>query len=358
MLFPLVGRAAPGVQAPPPIPPAEAEAAQEPRHKAAALGRHKYRHWNRSPSTAQRSKHPEDAANRIFEGCYIPQELRGDLRLRRGDEIFTMGSCFAREIEHALRQHGHTITSIAPELMADPGIWGSDSRAKLGFFHRYNLLSMEQEIGRALGTLAFREDADLLGKVGDGVFDMNYTPSLPRLDVAGAQVRRVAVRRMVASVRTAKLIVLTLGLTEAWVHKPTGLFCNALIGEVLGPNRGEFEFAVTGFTENLRALEHIYKAIYDHHATRDFSMVLTVSPVPLQTGFSQDDIVIASTRSKSTLRAVADEFCQEHSNAIYFPSYEMAMYSDRDVVWRPDRVHINADFVSTITQTFIDRYAG
>jgi hypothetical protein len=36
----------------------------------------------------------------------------------------------------------------------------------------------------------------------------------------------------------------------------------------------------------------------------------------------------------------------------------MALYSNRELVWRPDRVHINPDCVARIVDTFIDRYVA
>ena len=50
-------------------------------------------------------------------------------------------------------------------------------------------------------------------------------------------------------------------------------------------------------------------------------LLVTVSPVHLWATFRDDlDVISASCNSKSTLRAVADEFASRHDNVYYFPA--------------------------------------
>jgi hypothetical protein len=55
----------------------------------------------------------------------------------------------------------------------------------------------------------------------------------------------------------------------------------------------------------------------------DIKMLLTVSPVPLTATGSDDHVLVATTWSKSTLRAAAGAFSDAHGDVDYFPSYEI-----------------------------------
>lgn len=320
------------------------------------MSRNPFSVWNKSASSAERSTDPDHAANRILDGFFTPQLIKGDLILERGQEVFTMGSCFAREIEHALRKRGFPIASMDIPYLETGDFRGEDGKVSTGFFHRYNMPSMEQEFRRAVDDMAFDEGNSLLVDVGNVVHDFNYGPTLPRRDRAGAVARRRMSRVLVQRFTRSRVIIVTLGLCEAWFHKPSGLYCNSVAGDVLARRRDEFEFRVLGYEENLASLEAIRACIARHHVDGQYRLVVTVSPVPLQSTFSDDDIVVANCRAKTTLRAVVAAFCERHADVIYFPSYEIAMYSDPAFVWRPDRVHVRPECVAHITESFIGRF--
>lgn len=267
-----------------------------------------------------------------------------------------MGSCFAREIEHALRKRGFPISSMDLDYLAQGDFLGVDGKVSTGFFHRYNVPSMEQEFRRAVNDMLFDESESLLVEVGGVVYDLNYGPTLPRVIREKAVNRRMMARTLVGRFTKSRAIVVTLGLCEAWYHKPSGMYCNSIAGDILARKKKDFEFRLLGYNENLAALRSIGECISRHHSTGDYRLIVTVSPVPLQSTFTDDDIVVANYRSKAMLRSVADAFCEEHSNALYFPSYEIAMFSNSELVWRPDRVHIQPTCVAHITETFIERF--
>ena len=319
--------------------------------------RHPYSAWNSSASTAERSVDPKDASNRILDGFFTPQCLPDAPRIRRSDPVFAMGSCFAREIESALQREKFTITSIDRGALSDTALWGDSLKDALGFFHRYNTPSMELEFRRAFADVDFNEDEDLLVESAAGrIFDLNYSERLPRINREGVVARRRAARSFVANAASAKAIIVTLGLTEAWFHTPSGFYCNAITGELLGRNRKDFELRTISFEENIRALEGILDCLKRKHESGNFTLFVTVSPVPIQSTFSEHDIVVSNAHAKATLRAAAGEFCARHEGAVYFPSYEIAMQSDPALVWRPDRVHINPACVRHIVSVFTTRY--
>lgn len=319
--------------------------------------RHAFSAWNTSASTAERSAHARDAANRILDGFFTPELLPDAPAIGPQDPVFAMGSCFARELESVLRRRKFAVTSLDEAALGDAALWGDSLKDAIGFFHRYNTPSMALEFRRAFEPDAFDEECDLLIDLfAAKTVDLHYSIRLPRLNHAGAVARRRVARDFVARAAQAKAIILTLGLTESWLHKPSGLYCNGMAGDVLARRGRDFELRFVSFEENMRALKEIYDCLQRHHVSGDFSLFITVSPVPLQSTFGARDIVVENARAKATLRAVADEFCAGHDRVHYFPSYEIALYSNPDLVWRPDRVHVNKDCVKHIVGVFSQRY--
>jgi hypothetical protein len=96
----------------------------------------------------------------------------------------------------------------------------------------------------------------------------------------------------------------------------------------------------------------------------DCKLLVTISPVNLWATFRKDlDVISASCNSKSTLRAVADEFTLRHENVFYFPAFEMA------TIYRPltgltyfadgrENYHVNKDTVKFIMHHFFKFYGG
>ncbi len=85
-------------------------------------------------------------------------------------------------------------------------------------------------------------------------------------------------------------------------------------------------------------------------------VILTTSPVPLAMTFREVDHVIANTESKSILRAVCGQIEREYDNVIYYPSYELAIHTDRPTVFKPDGRHVKSKFISFIMSHFEDHF--
>ncbi len=314
--------------------------------------------WNNSKSSSQLSSDSRSASTRIFDGFYEPKNIALKQKFSRDVGIFTMGSCFARELESAFSADGFNILSMDNESLQDADfVDKSKGVPTSGFFHRYNIPAMLQEFQRSFGEINFIEESSLLVESqAEHFIDLNYSDNTSRLNLQGALQRREVGKRLVQRAAKADIIILTLGLTEAWLYKPDNLYANTVPADYLIKYRHDFEFVQVSYDENLAMLERLYSLLCKHHATGNFNLILTVSPVPLRHTFSQEDIVIANMYAKSTLRTVATEFLKGKDNVTYFPSYEIAMYSHRDLVWRPDRVHINKECVRFIIQVFRNNY--
>lgn len=309
--------------------------------------------WTRGGASDVRSSAPRDAANRVFDSyADVRPSYSGPLH-DRDAAVFAMGSCFAREIEHALRRRGGNVISLDDSFRV-PAFEGPSGHST-GFFHRYTPTSMAQEFRRAFGLLDnWNPERSLIHVAGERYLDMNF-PDVGAPATLGAIVERRAISSaLVRKVVDAEIVILTLGLTEGWIEVDTGLAINAIPGVALMADRDAYALEQIGFTQSIAALTDIVEIIRAHHHSGQFRLFVTVSPVPLTSTFTDDDIIIANMRSKSTLRAAAAAFVDMCTEAEYFPSYELVNYSRTDLAWRPDRVHVNPLMVRHIMTRFID----
>jgi len=313
--------------------------------------------WNVSASSKVRSANPEDAANRVWDGLADIEGAYDGPRLAAGDGVFAMGSCFAREIERHLRQRGANVLSVGEEVRS-PQFLNDVGRYREGFFNRYNPVALWQELAWCFDALeGWGDDTLILPDGKSAVSDLNYwtfdgadrslDATLARRRIARTNVRRAA---------DARLVVLTLGMTEAWYHKPSGFYVNRLTSKLLARRPEEFEFRIVGYDETLDALERTWALLRTVSRGPDPRLVVTVSPAPLGATFCEEDVVVANAASKATLRAAAAAFVDGRPGVSYFPSYELVTHSKPRRVWREDRIHIQPAVVEHVVERFVAAY--
>lgn len=312
---------------------------------------------------------PNGAAQRIHTRGPVAVNVNPKFKLTRADSIFTMGSCFARNVEHALVESGLRVLpdkfDFPPELLAAKA--AELARASLhaplhyrvivrSVLNKYSPLSMLNEFQRVLEPERHAAPHKGLIQVdGDRWFD----PQAKDTGMHGLKdslMVRFLIEKATQEVHDASAVFLTLGFTETWLDGETGTVLNFAPPPLLikkWPQR--FRFFNATFTDVLESLEGLHQII-SHRVRPDMKFVVTVSPVPLNTTFTGNDIIAANTYSKSTLRAAADAFCARHANADYFPSYEMVMSTNPDLAWKPDRIHVTQELVDFIIGRFMAGY--
>jgi hypothetical protein len=148
----------------------------------------------------------------------------------------------------------------------------------------------------------------------------------------------------------------TLGLVEVWRDLDADTYLNTTPPPAaIASYPGRYEFYVSNFAENFANLERIHDLLrrFGHPDTK---IIVTVSPVPLMVTFTQQDIIVANTYSKSLLRTAAQEWAAAHDNVHYFPSYEIVMNSARDAAWLEDLRHVQGRLVNHIMDIFLRHY--
>lgn len=291
------------------------------------------------------------AFNRLKNNLYEPY-LETSFSFSKDDNFFTVGSCFARGLEKSLIQDGLNVLSVTNCFDKNNTI---DGTTAMGFMNKYNTFSILNEFDWALNN-KFLNGENFIEIDTDLFFDTNTNPTLPISDYKTTIERRRKINSLFNQVKDSRIITITLGLIEAWYDNELKQYLNVTPhGRLFKKYPNRFEFRITSFEENMRNLDEIYDLL-SIHCPKDFHIVITVSPVPLQNTFSGRDIVVANTFSKSLLRTIADTWAYKHTNVSYFPSYEIVMNSNQNLVWEDDRRHVKGLVTQYIMEIFKKHY--
>ncbi len=284
-----------------------------------------------------------------------PHPGRQDLSITRSTPIASMGSCFAREIKTVLLREGY---SYITEETHHP----ASKHASAAWERLYNSFSMRQ-----IFQYTFEEwnpqirwwKAPASRKIQD---PYRRIILYDNEEQANADFRDHRAYSRLA-LEKAEVPILTLGLTEIWEDVEDGSVICLPSGPYVN-ERGDmsrYRFRVSRYDENLENLERIHSIMSRHNPS--CKIVVTVSPVHLWATFRRDsDVIAASCNSKSTLRAVADQFAENHENVFYFPAYEMAtiympLMGNSIFAEGRENFHVNQTTVNFIMGQFFKFYA-
>jgi tetratricopeptide (TPR) repeat protein len=290
--------------------------------------------------------------NRLEPECW--PEFAPRFRLATGARVFTIGSCFARNVEHHLSALGFDVpTRRFLDENIKAGRHGGDE-----ILNKYTPPSIFQELAwtkriMERDRVVTMEDVEkLLLDLGEGrVVDLQHRLTNQygvTRDEAFAQRRDLY--RLFENAFDSEVVVITLGLIECWFDRKTGQYVE--FGPFMRKHNdgGRFVFRRLGFNE---AYDFTAKAL-DLLGPRN--VLLTTSPVPLARTFTSDDVIVANTYSKSVLRAVAGEIADARPNVDYFPSYESVMLTKQSYVWADDLAHVDGAFVGRVVSRMSERY--
>ena len=276
--------------------------------------------------------------------------------------IATAGSCFAQHLHRALRQHGYRVLDLEP---APPGLAIAD-RQRFGYdlySARYgNVYSVRQLLQLAREAAGLWTPANLCWPRGEHWIDALRPGVEPEgLETAEEVLAHRAqhLERVRQLLEQFDLFVFTLGLTETWQHRASG----TVYPLAPGTQGGVFDPAVHGFHnsrhgEVLEDLHQLMQVLAEVRQGRSFRLLLTVSPVPLTATASGEHVLAATVRSKATLRSAVAEFCDQHDQVAYFPSYELIHHPNRsDAAFAPNKRSIEAAAVQQVMRVFLKAHS-
>lgn len=294
---------------------------------------------------------PERGKDRLYPLTNLA--IKPGFEIKSSDTIFAIGSCFARNIEGALHAAGMTVLSRDPDL----GPIGDQVGKAANYLNKYTAPSILNDLRWALERDKF-VPRDVIYALDD---DSHSDPQLgmARLDYPFQEIVEFRTRYLdtLAQAAEADVIILTLGYVETWYDNDLGLYLNiAPPAQLHKLYPGRFSFRVLSYQNVLDSLNEIYDLL-TRHRKKPLKMLLTVSPVPLQSTFRNMDVLVANAYSKSVQRAAAEVFVSDKEGVDYFPSYECVTLSNPDIAWgRGDFRHVSSDVVARIMCSVLDAY--
>ena len=311
-----------------------------------------YSRWYKN-GVSLHDKDEKFAFQRLERPLFTPG-LHPSFLIEKEDRLFAMGSCFARGVEKAMAARGFVVSSMANEF--DHFELANNSVTGLGFTNKYSTYSILNEVRWALDS-ASDFPVQSIVEIEDGRWvDPHTNPTLKFVCREKTLERRKIIQDVVSRIKACRVLFITLGLVEVWYDKEAETYINMAPNPEMRRRYPErYTFHVTTFKQNMANLEQLYDLL-TQHGHPDFHVIVTVSPVPLMATFTERDIVLANTYSKSVLRSVAEEWSACHENVDYFPSYEIVMNSDKSICWTEDKRHVRGEIVEHIMNVFTDHY--
>lgn len=290
-------------------------------------------------------KYPDQQDQRYDNGFIFPT-IEPRFSISKDQSVFTIGSCFARNVEQVLRNQGISVPTMdfaAPHEEAP----GQPNRV----LNQYNPGTMMQCIRDASAKVT-----------KDGLYKTSLTEVVDCLLATGGRAvskkRALQRREEIADLYrkgldSSETVIITLGLVEVWYDRETALYLNeAPPRKIIEKDATRFEFRQLGVTECQELVFEMLQALTQSGRRK---VLLTVSPVPLQATFAGGDAVCRNTYSKSVLRVVAELAVQTFPDVDYFPSYEIITTSGLHSLG-PDNIHVRPAVVERAVDHMIRHY--
>lgn len=292
-------------------------------------------------------EYPGASDIRSREGTVFPvHHAKFKLGFTVDQTVFTIGSCFARNIEEALFDRKVFLPTRTFGVPTEE--WNGQRRN--GILNEYNPGTISQRILFALAGKSL--PAETIVPNGELYADLSL-PADTDVTMARAIERRAQIDDVYKHLAKSDLVIITLGLVEAWFDEETKLFLNRIppnrVAEKF-PNR--FALKRLDVDECMTLLDKAFGAL-EHLGIRT---ILTVSPVPLMTTFAAADCVVANEFSKAVLRVCAERL-KRRVHVDYFPSYEIVRSCGMPAYF-DDQIHVKDEMVHEVTKYMVSVYEG
>lgn len=281
----------------------------------------------------------------------------GRFALPQNAVFTTFGSCFAQHLSRALLARNMAWLDAEPA----PGKTPPELAAKYNYgvfsARTGNIYTAAQLLTWArLAAGETGADSVELWTAPDGrVHDMLRPKIEPRGFASEAEARasiETTARAFRRSVTETSLFIFTMGLTEGWLNAETG----QVYPICPGTGAGVFDAATHRFHnyrygEILADMEAALAILRRLNPAVRF--LLTVSPVPLTATASGRHVMVATSYSKSVLRAVAGDLAASYDDVDYFPSYEIiAAPPARAMFFEPNLRSVAPEGVAVVMKHF------
>ena len=281
--------------------------------------------------------------------------------IQPGARIASAGSCFAQHVATHLRRNTTNLLDCEPP---PPGL-AADQHHRFGYSlysARYGNIYTVRQLRQLVEEVAgLHQPEGHLWRRGDHWID-GLRPSVEPIGLESEQEvvahRRFHLQCVATMLEQLDWLVVTLGLTECWRHRPSGTVFPMAPGTQAGSFDPDLhELWISSHREAQEDLLSLRSSIERLRGGRPFELLLTVSPVPLTATASGQHVLSATLQAKATLLSVAQELAREQAGIHYFPSYEIIHHPNRrGSAFEANLRSIRADAVADVMEVFQRSY--
>lgn len=281
-------------------------------------------------------------------------EISPSFKIQPNSKIFTIGSCFARNIEEHLDRLDFSIPMLG--FAVPKSEWAFRGNGILNKYTPVSILQTLEWVYQLKQNGGFDPASCqkfIFNCEDQTVIDLDVDGYVPVTEARFYQ-RRMEIFKLFEQAFDSDCVVITLGLIEAWFDSQNRIYIQKppITRQMTGKDR--FSFKVLTFGECYTAVQETINLF--RKINNSIKFIITTSPVPLDKTFTSDDIITANMFSKALLRTVCGEIAKCNSNIDYFPSFEMVMLTKSWDVWAPDKRHIRDSYVGEIVSRLADAY--
>ena len=259
-------------------------------------------------------------------------------------KVFTIGSCFARNIEFALAEYD--IELPATDFAVPKSEW--EFRPN-GILNEYNPGTTAQRI---LSAVKDEDDSEeTIIETKGGFFDLLLPGGFP-VSFERAVERRAQIKEVYRNLVSSDLVIVTLGLVEAWYDEKTEMYLNRMPMPLIRKQPDRYTFRRMEVEDSFSILD---KAVAELTGAGVGKILFTVSPVPLGTTFTGKDVVVANSFSKAALRVCAQKLMEKYPQVDYYPSFELVSSGGLDS-FNEDNIHVKPPIVRRATGHMLEAY--
>ncbi len=285
---------------------------------------------------------------------------RSKWKLPANAAFATYGSCFAQHISRALQANGKPWVNAepcpehaSPALAAQYG-YGVYSSRTANIYTAKMLaywVALAQSPEDAAQVELWEDGSDKGGGFRDSLRPMIEPEGFETAEECAAMLSNTA-RAFRRSVEQAQVFVFTMGLTEGFENILTGQPYALCPGTLAGTYDAKVHaFHNASYPDIHASMEEAIAGL--RAINPQIKVLLTVSPVPLTATASSDHVLLATTYSKSTLRAVAGDLAASNGHVDYFPSYEIiATAPTRGIFFEPNMRSVAPQGVKLVMSHF------
>lgn len=271
-----------------------------------------------------------------------------------GGNIFTIGSCFARNIEDNLGSLGYCLPTLNFSVPQE-----EQQGRSANLLNKYTPASIYQEVSFAhkiykRDGIITKEDVEWLAfeeKPGQ-YLDLGLS-TLKTVSYERFLERRQDIFETFKHVFASELVTITLGLVEAWYDEANKTFIQFTPTRKMRKEKGRFKFCQMTYP---LCLDYVRETINLIRKENECNFLITTSPVSLARTFTNSDVITANMESKSILRAVCGQIDRDFDFVGYFPSFESAVLTKDPDVYLSDNIHVSPEFVGQIVSSLTSSY--